>query len=305
MMLNVSDNASHRRDQIANLAELLASAPSRQALVRAVNFGKKRVKSVGELAAKLSSQIKGITPKRVTEIGKPLVNLAFTQERILENGRKTTAYAKLDRHRDVKEALKLASNKKKRENYHTKSNPKIRVVGHTVTIKAPFVPRVKSLTVDDVKEFQKVKSVKNVPPKMTPPRLPEAVVKKGIIKLLGEELDPKDWGGESNDIFTTRVSINGRRKRAAFALKGPAMTGPLVPAKMGKNGDQIQRLFSSPAQVFFVQYEEEIKESVVDLMARLATAKAVTEREVYYGVIDMTDTYRLRLAYPRAFTRKK
>src|SRR5579864_4249071 len=304
MALNVSDNASHRRDQIANLAELLANAPTRQALVRAVNFGKKRVKSVGELAATLSSEIgKKITAKRVTEIGKPLVNLAFAQERISENGRKTTAYAKLDRHRDVKEALKLAKNKKKRENYHTKSNPKIRVVGHTVTIKAPFVPKVKSLTVDDVKEFQKVKSVKNIPANMTPRRLPEAVVKKGIVQLLGEELDPKDWGGESNDIFTTRVSINGTRKRAAFALKGPAMTGPLVPGKMGKNGDQIQRLFSSPAQVFFVQYEEEIKESVVDLMARLATAKAVTEREVYYGIIDLTDTYRLRLAYPKAFTR--
>jgi hypothetical protein len=39
----------------------------------------------------------------------------------------------------------------------------------------------------------------------------------------------------------------------------------------------------------------------VDLMARLATAKAITETEVRYGVIDMTDTYRLRLAYPKAF----
>jgi|SRR5579864_610903 len=302
MALNVSDNASHRRDQIANLAELLANAPTRQALVRAVNFGKKRVKSVGELAATLSSEIgKKITAKRVTEIGKPLVNLAFAQERISENGRKTTAYAKLDRHRDVKEALKLAANNKKRESYHTKSNPKIKVVGHTVTIKAPFVPKVKTVYVDDVKEFEKVKSIKSVPATMSPPRLPEAVVKKGIVKLLGEELDPKDWGGESNDIFTTRVTVNGKRKRAAFALKGPAATGPLVPGKMGKNGDQIQRLFGSPAQVFIVQYEEEIKQSIIELMASLATAKALTEREVYYGVIDMTDTYRLRLAYPEAF----
>ena len=302
MVLNVSDSASHRRDQIANLAELLTNAPTRQALVRAVYFGKKRVKSVGELAATLASKIAGITPKRITEIGKPLVNRAFGQERIIEKGRKTTGYAKLDnRQFDVKEALKLANNKKKREQYHTKSNPKIRVVGHTVTIKVPFVPKVKTLYVDDVKEFQKVKSVKSIPTTMSPPRLPEAVVKRGIVKLLGEELDPKDWGGESNDIFTTRATINGKRKRAAFALKGPAMKGPLVPGKMGKNGDQIPRLFGSPAQVFFVQYEGEIKESVVDLMARLATAKAITEREVYYGVIDMTDTYRLRLAYPKAF----
>jgi hypothetical protein len=300
MVLNVSDSASHRRDQIDNLADLLENAPTRQALARAVNFGKKRVKSVGELAAKLSSEFKKtIKAKRVTEIGKPLVNLAFTQERIVENGRKTTAYAKLDQQR-VREALKLANNKKKREAYYTKSRPKIKVVGHTVTIKVPFRPKVKTLYIDDVKEFQKVKSIKNIPPSMSPPRLPEAVVKKGIIELLGQELDPKDWGGEPNDIFTT-LTLGGKRKRVAFALKGPATKGPLVPGKMGKNGDQIQRLFASPAQVFFVQYEEEIKESVVDLMARLATAKALMEREVYYGVIDMTDTYRLRLAYPKAF----
>jgi hypothetical protein len=296
MVINVSDNASHRKDQIENLTELLTNAPTRQALVKAVNFGKKRLKSVGELAAKLS-----ITPKRVTEIGKPLVNHAFTQERILEHGRMTTAYAKFDRHRDVKEALKQANDKKRRDAYHTKSNPKITVAGQIITIKAPFKPRVYSLSVEEVKEFQKVKSVKNIPAELSPPRLPEAIVKKGIVKLLGEKLDPKDWGGELDDIFTTRATIKGKRRRAAFALKGPAKKGPLVPKMMGKNGDQIQRLFSSPAQAFFVQYEGEIKESIVDLMARLAMAKAVTETEVYYGVIDLTDTYRLRLAYPREF----
>jgi hypothetical protein len=70
---------------------------------------------------------------------------------------------------------------------------------------------------------------------------------------------------------------------------------------MGKNGDQIQRLFASPAQVFFVQYEEQIKESILDLMRTHAVAKAVSEGRVFYGVIDMRDTYRLRLAYPKAF----
>lgn len=302
MVLSVSDNASHRREQIANLAELLTDAPTRQALVRAVYFGKKRVKSVGELAATLSSEIPGITSKRVTEIGKPLVNRAFAQERIVENGRKTTAYAKFDnRQLDVKEALKLANNKRKREAYETKSNPKIRIVGHTVTIRAPFTPRIESLSVDDVTEFKKVKSVKIVPDQLTPLQLPEVAVKKGVVKLLGEQLDPKDWGGELNDVFTTRATVQGKRRRAAFVLKGPGTKGPLVPKKLGKNGDQAQRLFSSPAQVFFVQYEGEIKESVVDLMARLATAKAVTERQVFYGVIDKTDTYRLRIAYPKAF----
>ena len=89
MVLNVSDNASHRRDQIDNLTDLLVNAPTRQALVRAVNFGKKRAKSVGELAATLSSQIgKKITPKRITEIGKPLVNRASRKNGSLRTSRR-------------------------------------------------------------------------------------------------------------------------------------------------------------------------------------------------------------------------
>ena len=74
-----------------------------------------------------------------------------------------------------------------------------------------------------------------------------------------------------------------------------------MPGKMVKNGDQIQRLFDSPAEVFLIQYEGEIEESVVSLMERLATAKSILHGSVYYGIIDKDDTYRLRIAYPKAF----
>ncbi len=302
MVVRVSDTASHRRDQIDNLAELLEDAPTRQALVRAVYFGKKREKSVVVLAQRLTHQIKNLTPKRVTIIGKPLVNLFFGQERVREDGKMTTAYVKFDSvQRDLREILKLANNKKKRSAYHTKTKPKVRAVGHTVTISVAHAPRVESISIDEVQEFSKVRPVKEVPAELFPNRLPEAIVKKGIVRLLGDQIEAKDWGGESNDIFTTRITLEGKRKRAAFALKEPAKTGGLVPKMMGKNGDQIQRLFTSPAQVFLVQYEGEIRESIVDLMGRLATAKAVTERDVYYGVIDLTDTRRLRYAYPKQF----
>ncbi len=43
--------------------------------------------------------------------------------------------------------------------------------------------------------------------------------------------------------------------------------------------------------------------SVVHQMSQLAMAKATTEREVFYGIIDLKDTYRLRLAYPNAFNK--
>ncbi|MCZ6490622.1 MAG: hypothetical protein O7A06_08835 [Acidobacteria bacterium] len=295
MVLNVSDVVSHRRDQIGNLTELLENSPTKQALVKAVYFGKRRFKSVVALADKMA-----ITPKRVTEIGKPLVGLFFGQQKIRENGKSVTAYVKYDSvQQNLKKILQLSNDKKKRSTYHNKTNPKITI--RTIKVRVLFTPKTASISIDEVREFDKTKKIKAIPPAMSPARLPEAAIKKGLIRLLGEYADPKDWGGELNDIFTTRMTVRGKRRRAAFALKGPAKTGPLVPGKMGKNGDQISRLFKSPAQVFFVQYEGEIKESVIDLMSKLAYAKAAIEHEVFYGIIDLKDTYRLRLAYPKTF----
>jgi hypothetical protein len=276
---------------------MLRQAPTRQSLVRAIYFGKKHAKSVLDLA-----DILKVTPKRITEIGKPLANTLFGQERIRINGRTLTAYVKYEFvQQNLREIIRLAGNPTKLSAYNTKTNPRISFSGSIIRVKVPFRPRVFSIAIDDVKEFSRVKQVKDVPVKLDPARLPEAFVKRGLTRLLGEPISAKDWGGELNDIFTTRLTVRGKRNRAAFALKGPAKSGGLVPKMMGKNGDQILRLFKSPAQVFFVQYEGEIKESIVDTMREHALAKAATEGEVFYGVIDLTDTYRLRVAYSKHF----
>src|SRR5690348_13304440 len=143
MVLPVSDSASHRRDQIANLAELLANRATRQRLVRAVYYGKRKHKSVPFLAEKMN-----ISGKRVTEIGKPLVDAFFEQGRAKENGKSVTVYVK--KHfvqYNLQEILRLASDKKKFDAYHTKTSPKIRATGKTVTLKVPFVPNVRFITI--------------------------------------------------------------------------------------------------------------------------------------------------------------
>jgi hypothetical protein len=60
-------------------------------------------------------------------------------------------------------------------------------------------------------------------------------------------------------LYSTLLKIGGKRKAAAFGFKGPGQLGALVPGRMGKNGDQIQRLFQEEADVFFVQHWREIK----------------------------------------------
>lgn len=303
MVQQVSDTASNRRDQIANFAELLRIAPIKQKVFEAVYRGKKRVKTATELAVAASLP----TTKRLTELAKPLVHeKLFEQGRERINGRRQTVYRKIDFVATNRaKILQLARNKGKLAKYHTKTNPKSGAAKlRHIVLKVPYRLKTRFVRVGDVDQFARVKALRSIPQKLAPERLAEKQVKVGILRLLKETKVPKDWGGESNDIFTTKLKIAGRMRRAAFALKGPAKKGPLVPGMMGKNGDQIQRLFASPADVFFVQYEEEITQSVIALMEQLAKARAVLGQEVFFGIIDRDDTYRLRLAYPRAFRSK-
>jgi hypothetical protein len=296
--LQVSDTASNRRDQIANFAELLRKAPSRQLVFKAIYRGKKRTKTVQEIADSTD-----FTPKRVTEIAKPLTReKLFDQARQRVNGSVQTVYHKNEFvASNRRKILQLARDKKKLEGYHTKTNPAGVRSTTKLTLRVPFSPRTRFISIDEIEQFSRVKKIKKIPERLNPERLAERIVKRGILRLLQEAKNPKDWGGESNDIFSVKLTVRGRRRRGAFALKGPAKKGILVPAMMGKNGDQVQRLFGSPADVFFVQYEGEIAESIVTLMEQLAKARAVLGGEILFGIIDRDDTYRLRLAFPSTF----
>ena len=79
-------------------------------------------------------------------------------------------------------------------------------------------------------------------------KVPEKDIKKAFAEIIGESFVPKDWGGEKSDLFTTSVQVDGQPMATAFALKGPAVFKPLTVAGLGKNGDQISRLFSEPAE---------------------------------------------------------
>ena len=57
-------------------------------------------------------------------------------------------------------------------------------------------------------------------------------------EIVAELNQQKDWGGESADVITSRLTINGRRVGAVFVLKGPGKRRKrLIPGDLGKNGD--------------------------------------------------------------------
>ncbi|MGX1587875.1 hypothetical protein [Brevundimonas diminuta] len=72
----------------------------------------------------------------------------------------------------------------------------------------------------------------------------EEQVKRAFAGLLAEPTK-NDWGGELNDHFSASLSIGGRRRTAAFLLKGPTSFREMTLDMCGKQADQIYRLAGS------------------------------------------------------------
>ncbi|MFF0448057.1 hypothetical protein ACFYT4_16880 [Streptomyces sp. NPDC004609] len=121
-------------------------------------------------------------------------------------------------------------------------------------------------------------------------RVPENAVKHAFAKLIGEPYVPKDWGGERSDLYTSRVFTRGRQMSAAWLFKGPGYPRAMDVKALGKNGDQIDRLFTEPAELLVLQHCHQIKPSVVGMMDAYAHD---ARRPRSYMIIDGSDTGRI------------
>lgn len=159
------------------------------------------------------------------------------------------------------------------------------------------------LFVEDIDSFQKVRDIN-----------PAAVVgflKDGYLsnwaeeqvqlaleEILGVSFHRMDWGGEWNDLYTANVVLNGARRPTAFLLKGPGIgKKEMTIADCGRNGDQLVRLFASPADLFVVQYIGPIADMLIkDVQGKVAELRA-HGKDSHFLIIDGQDTARLLLAY--------
>ncbi|MDG2531265.1 hypothetical protein [Caulobacter endophyticus] len=150
--------------------------------------------------------------------------------------------------------------------------------------------------VDQIDTFAAVRNVK--PPKAADlaqlRAMPEEVVKASFADIIGEPFVPKDWGGETSDLQTSQVQIEGARVSSAFIFKGPGLKGSLHPANMGKRGDQLLRAFREPADLIVVQHCDKIENTVATTAEAFAINPARPRR---YCIIDGSDTWRLLRAY--------
>ena len=120
--------------------------------------------------------------------------------------------------------------------------------------------------------------------------LPEASVKTMLAEVIGEPVVPNDWGGEQCDLWTTRLRVDGRAHSAAFLLKGPSRFKPMTIGMLGKNGDQLERLARTSAEILVVQHCHEIRPEVHALLRSLASDYRHVRR---YLLLDGFDTFRL------------
>ena len=295
MTISVTDTRSNPNDQISHAVAVIGRSKHRAAVFRAIYFGKKKLKRVNKIADDT-----GLPSKRVLEEGKKLSSNGIVHQ-TKENGE--TAYSKDDFYAAQKgKILSFVTNPRKLKNFPTKTTPRpLAQKTQTFRLRSQSI-QISQVTVDDLDSFSKVNKIA---PSASPVAMPESQFKIGVMRILGEKGKFQDWGGERSDLCTTRLHLQGRRRTTAFAFKGRAQKRKLTPALMGKIGDQIQRLFQTPAEIFLLQYWSQIDDSVLEQMQTHAKVRSYADgKRIYYGIIDGQDSARLIQAYPKHFRKR-
>lgn len=298
--IEVNDSQSNRPELITGAVEAIGRSVAKRKVFEAIYKHKKRTRSVAEIAA-----MTRLGRTRVLQVGGELAGDHIVNQTKKDN---RVAYTQKQFYqRNKRKILKLLDKPGRASRIPTKRNISVSVKATGVKAAKVSQPQalIQHITIDDIDSFAKVRKVRSSA-KRLPSAMSERQFNDGVKAIIGEPGTFKDWGGETSDLFSTRIQLKGKRKRVAFGFKGPGLTVALVPSRLGKNGDQMERLFSEPADIFLVQHWRDIMPSVLRMMKVFAVDKAAsTAKPVYYGVIDGHDSNRLRLAYPSKFRARK
>ena len=150
--------------------------------------------------------------------------------------------------------------------------------------------KMANLTVEEADEWMNVMQ-----------RTPEEKVKQAFSELLAEPIK-KDWSGESNDHFSHNVTVGGRRRTAAFLLKGPSGGNYFKEMTLdmcGKRANQVLRLTESDADISIVQHCHLIGADIRKTLRSLTVAPGGRTSKIArkFCLIDGQATYRILKAY--------
>jgi hypothetical protein len=164
------------------------------------------------------------------------------------------------------------------------------------------VPLQDRLYVDDIDSFRRAWDVK--------PAMVATFLENGYLPHLEDDIQrhfeaildvpfhQKDWAGEINDLYATNLTVSGQRVATAFLLKGRGLQRrELRIGDCGQNGDQLVRLFESPARLLVVQFVGIIDQMVIKDVEGKVTARTAEGKPTWYAIIDGQDTARILHGY--------
>lgn len=283
--IKVSDSLSHNPDQTINASAIIGSSKYKRAVFERVCFEKRKQVSLDQIVKETN-----LPRQQLMNAAKTLADEGI----IVQDKGHITIYKKncsLCKKRN--KILSMAGSETKSTEFRDKflgrgqKNPVVKVYGEKSV-------NIKQISIEDIDQFKKIKDT----PNQEYMDLKEEDVKQKLRSILQEPAEYKDWGGEFFDLGTY-VKIQGKRLRTVFALKGRGKKITKLRLKdMGKNGDQVDRLFLATAQVFLVQFVGQIGEDVLHSLETNAKSKSfATGQTIYYGIIDGNDTARIFKTY--------
>jgi hypothetical protein len=126
----------------------------------------------------------------------------------------------------------------------------------------------------------------------------EDTVQMALEQILNVPFHRKDWGGEINDLYTANVEVFGTKTATAFFLKGNGLKKQEMQiSDCGKNGDQLLRLFDSPAQLFIVQFVGNVSDNVIRDVEAKVEWRRDRGKPTWFCIMNGQDTAMLLHAY--------
>jgi len=220
MTLSVTDPLSHPNDHIKSFAEALRKSKRLLKVFKALYSGGKS-KTVSELRKTTNLSQIGVLQQTAKLRDRKVTNVVKAKG-------EETHFEKVGfwiQNRD--RVLRLAANKERLDKVPTKYEPKVTMTTEKIVIRGGHQKaQFSAVTFEDFDQFERARKVKNAPAQ----RISEPDFKQGIKRLIGETGAFQDWGGEKNDLYTSKLRYKGKRRPLAFAFKGPGTKGILTPS---------------------------------------------------------------------------
>lgn len=128
----------------------------------------------------------------------------------------------------------------------------------------------------------------------------EEKVKENFIKIIGQSYIATDWGGETEDIYTSYIVLNGERVQTSILLKGKGTIkgNETHLGNLGKNGDQLTRMMSrNTSKLYVIQSVKPIAEDIIITAETFVARHRSLGHLCYFCTIDGQDTATLFYAY--------